>query len=584
MSVQSAIDVQLLYDPHTARSREALELIERRLALVNNQFLELRLTNMGATGRLTPIEASRVDIDAGPGQPSFPLATLVPFVLILTTITGAVYPAIDLTAGERERGTLEMLIAAPVPRLGLLFAKYVAVVTVAMLTAVVNVSAMTITVASVGLARQLFGERGLTAELAIEFVGLLLLFAAFFSAVLLALTSFARSFKEAQAYLVPLMLAATAPGIFTVIGNVRLTPLLAATPLANMVLLSRDMFEYNADPLLALLVLCSTLFYAAIALTIAARLFGSDAVLYGSPGGWSETLHRPAETRAAPSLGIALLTLIAVSPAFMLLGNVLGQLSAEAIEWRLGWSALATISLFGMTPILVEKWSGVPLIEGLRLRMPPWLAFVAAAILGVSLWPFAHEIVVRQHEHGWFVLDPAKLQRVQSVLNEFRQISPAWIVFCMAVVPAVCEELFFRGFLLASLRTHQTRRMAIFTSAIIFGAFHVIVTDGFLFERFLPTTFLGLILGWLAVQTASVLPGMVLHAVHNGLLLLVAYYQPEISARGWAIEEATHLPWSWLLAAATTTAVGILLAFSAKPRHHSASAQTRTSPPSRSST
>jgi ABC-2 type transport system permease protein/sodium transport system permease protein len=561
----AAIDVQLLYDPHTVSSREALELIERRLALVNEQFLKLRLKRAGATGRLTPIDATRVDVGAGSPQPSFPLATLVPFVLILTTITGAVYPAIDLTAGERERGTLEMLVAAPVPKLGLLFAKYVAVVTVAMLTAVVNVSAMTITVASIGLTDQLFGERGLTAELAIEFLGLLLLFAAFFSAVLLALTSFARSFKEAQAYLVPLMLAATAPGIFTVVGGVRLSLLLAVTPLANIVLLSRDMFEYNADPLLALLVLCSTLIYAAIALAIAAKLFGSDAVLYGSPGGWSEALHRPAEARKAPSLGIGLLTLIAVSPAFMLCSNLLGQFSSMGIGWRLGWSALATICLFGLPPIVVEKWAGVGLIEGLQLRVPSWLAFAAAVILGASLWPFAHEIVVRQHEHGWITLDPDKLQRVQDVLTEFRQVSPAWLVLCTALVPAICEELFFRGFLLSSLRLRQTNRMAIFTSAAIFGAFHVIVTNGFLFERFLPTTFLGLLLGWLAIQTRSIYPGMLLHAVHNGLLLLMAYYQPELSSHGWGIEAATHLPTNWLIAAVAGSIAGVVLALKARP-------------------
>src|SRR4029450_4458465 len=81
----------------------------------------------------------------------FQIATLVPLVLILMTITGAVYPAIDLTAGERERGTLEALMAAPVPRLGILIDKYIAVVTVAMLTAVINLTAMTVTVASSGL-------------------------------------------------------------------------------------------------------------------------------------------------------------------------------------------------------------------------------------------------------------------------------------------------------------------------------------------------------------------------------------------------------------------------------------------------
>ena len=66
-------------------------------------------------------------------------------ILILMTVTGAVYPAIDLTAGERERGTLEMLMASPVSRLKLLLAKYAAVVVVAVLTALVNLVAMGIT-------------------------------------------------------------------------------------------------------------------------------------------------------------------------------------------------------------------------------------------------------------------------------------------------------------------------------------------------------------------------------------------------------------------------------------------------------
>src|SRR5262249_52119059 len=81
---------------------------------------------------------------------------LVPLVLILMTMTGAVYPAIDLTAGERERGTLEILVAAPIPRLSVLFAKYVAVLTVALLTAIVNLGMMALTLGFTGLGKQLF--------------------------------------------------------------------------------------------------------------------------------------------------------------------------------------------------------------------------------------------------------------------------------------------------------------------------------------------------------------------------------------------------------------------------------------------
>ena len=149
---------------------------------------------------------------AFPARRSFRWPHLIPLILVLMTVTGAVYPAIDLTAGERERGTLETLIAAPVPRLGLLMAKYVAVLTVALLTALVNLAGMTITAHSTGLAASLFGG-GMTLDVVIKVLLLLALFAAFFSAILLALTSCARSFKEAQAYIIPLMLVCLVPGV-----------------------------------------------------------------------------------------------------------------------------------------------------------------------------------------------------------------------------------------------------------------------------------------------------------------------------------------------------------------------------------
>ena len=105
--------------------------------------------------RGSPADITSKAVPAGRAAP-FSLATLVPLVLILMTITGAVYPAIDLTAGERERGTLETLIAAPISRMSLLIAKYLAVLTVAVLTALVNLIAMSVTVLSSSLYRAAF--------------------------------------------------------------------------------------------------------------------------------------------------------------------------------------------------------------------------------------------------------------------------------------------------------------------------------------------------------------------------------------------------------------------------------------------
>ena len=212
--------------------------------------LDTQLKHLGVAADAARMRASGTRIDFS-GAPVFSLAALIPLILVLMTVTGAVYPAIDLTAGERERGTLEMLIAAPVPRVGLLLAKYVAVLAVALLTALVNLTGMAITSHSTGLNVSLFGGAGLSLPVVIKVLLLLALFAAFFSAVLLAITSCARSFKEAQAYIIPLMLLCLVPGVICLMPSLQFTGLLAVVPLVNIVLLARDLLEGSVDPLLA---------------------------------------------------------------------------------------------------------------------------------------------------------------------------------------------------------------------------------------------------------------------------------------------------------------------------------------------
>jgi ABC-2 type transport system permease protein/sodium transport system permease protein len=133
------------------------------------------------------------------------------------------------------------------------------------------------------------------------------------------------------------------------------------------------------------------------------------------------------------------------------------------------------------------------------------------------------------------------------------------ILVTLAITPAVCEEFYFRGYLMGALQKYAHPAAAIVISAFLFGAFHVIATSALSTERFLPSTFMGLLLGWLCYRTQSVLPGMLLHATHNGLLLMVAYYQDELKSRGWGVAEQSHLPASWLACAAGGIFVGVVL-------------------------
>ncbi len=156
---------ELIYRANSPASRRAMHFVDDRLRVINETSLRMRLERAELWAGV-PAAVSHKVVAMGRTMP-FSLATLVPLVLILMTITGAVYPAIDLTAGERERGTLETLIAAPISRMALLIAKYIAVLTVAVLTAMVNLVAMTVTIMSSSLHEQLFPD-GLSITLMVE--------------------------------------------------------------------------------------------------------------------------------------------------------------------------------------------------------------------------------------------------------------------------------------------------------------------------------------------------------------------------------------------------------------------------------
>ena len=548
-------DFDVVYRSASPFSLDARRFVEDRLKTVNERFVTERLRGFDPS-LVMPVSLTPQPIVTEDNGPSFSIATLIPLILILMTVTGAVYPAIDLTAGERERGTLEALISAPVPRHELLFAKFLAVLTVALLTALANLTSMVITAYSSGLENLLFGAGGISLQMLGLVFGLLFVFAGFFSSVILILTSFARSFKEAQAYLIPVMLVSLAPGVLCLLPGIEMTGWMSVTPLVNIVILARDIFDGRAQSAWVLATLLSTVLYSAVALTIAARIFGTDAVLYGSEGSWADLVRRPTTPQQAASLSQAMFYLAVLFPAFLTLSGVPGRMFGTWIEGRLIGNAVITILLFAVGPLLLARWTAVSLGEGLRLRETSLLAFVASALLGLSLWPFAYELEL-------VAISPERVEVMKKLFEQIKTMLdaiplPVKLV-SLALIPAICEELFFRGYLLTALRTGMAIPLAIALSGVLFGLFHVIVMDSLFFERFVPTCFLGLILGMVCYRTGSVLPGMLLHSLHNGLLLSMSSFTQELATLGIGTQEQEHLPRLWLAGAGAIVVVATIV-------------------------
>ena len=538
-------------------SRTAADYLNYCFRLANDFELKLRLRQFGqSTDAVWATTKEEVGDTSGSGLAS--LAGLIPLVLVLMTITGAVYPAIDLTAGERERGTLETLMAAPIPPFWILFSKFVAVVTVAMLTAILNLAGMFITIWAFQLDKQL-GIDIFNLSTLFQILSLLVLFAGFFSAVLLCVTSFAKSFKEAQVYLIPVILFSLGPGLMAMAPGMKLAGFNLVCPMVNILLLARDVITGGVESGTAMIVVLSTFVYGVLALGFAARLFGSDAILYADANSLKAMITRPKQSQRVTPLGAAMFCALMLVPMNFASSEFLNRFSANTsgdFQLRFGLMACLLFLMFVMFPALVAGYQRIEFKTGFGLRLPRPVFLIGGLLLGLSLWPIVMWLTTVWHDlyavvAGVEARDAWNDQLVELTkgMAEKIQSVPWWTIgLCLAFAPAVCEEFFFRGMLQRSLLKNWSPWKAILVSAVVFGGFHTISNSVVAIDRLIPTTLVGLVLGYLAYKSDSILPGMILHAVHNACVSYLAYFQPQLVKQSWFPEDET-LPLMWVGAA-----------------------------------
>lgn len=540
------------YRERDAQSERALQVLERIMAAINLDSMRGIVDDYEPPLR---IDATPVAMQANYAEL---LATMIPLVLVLMTMAGAVYPAIDLTAGERERGTMEALIVSPTPTAILLLAKYSAVVTVALLTALANLAAMSITLWVSGIGKLLFGDGLLSTGVIGTVLALLVLFTMFFAALLLAVTSFAKSFKEAQAYLIPLMLLALTPGVMSLMPGLKFTGLLATVPLVNIVLLARQVLVGEAEWNTALVaVICNSL-YALAALAVASRLFGSDASMQGSQGSWRDLMLRPVDWKRYPSLDQMALTMSAMFPLYFIASSLLPSLSRD-LTTKLWISAVVSFGLILGLPLWVSWYRRIRWKTTFRLspgRLTQWpLWSLGVVLLGGSAWMLAHEIFIAAQSLGVGTIKLEHMKQVADFKDQLARLPWGLVLFVFAFTPALCEEGLFRGFVLSSLHRY-TATWAIIVSAVLFGLMHVLTSNVLAVERFLPSTFMGVLLAWVALRTGSIWPSVLLHALHNGFLLSASRFEEQLKQWQILVDEGQHLPTSWLAVGGAMFAVG----------------------------
>lgn len=264
--------------------RRVQAVIDRRNAALREGALEaLKLSKAQMRFALDPIRLEEHSTANRREQFGALMGGFLPYILLMVCLMAAMYPSIDLGAGEKERGTLETLLLAPIPRSSLVFAKFLVLFTFGLTSALLMVVSM-------GLLVALFGHT-LQGEIAtmLRTVGLrdllmvalmLVPTAAIFASILLSLSIYAKSYKEASGMISPLMMLLLVPIIIAMLPGVELNWLWAAVPITNVSLAMKELVKGTMDYRMFIVILLSSTVIAAGLLAWCSRWFRREDVLF----------------------------------------------------------------------------------------------------------------------------------------------------------------------------------------------------------------------------------------------------------------------------------------------------------------
>ncbi|WP_024612497.1 ABC transporter permease subunit [Pseudoalteromonas sp. TB64] len=212
------------------------------------------------------------------------IGVLLPYLLIPLVLTGASYPAIDLGAGEKERGTLETLLLTPITRTQIVLGKFLTIFTASMTTSLITVGSMGlwiilakwfVSIDYIIDAIRLIGINDLLLILI-----LLMPLACIFSSIVLAISIYSKSFKEAQNYMGPLSMLVFVPLAISMMPNMELTLKTSIVPVLNVSIAIRELLKGTVDYNLVYLIVISTTGLALICLSFCVKWFKKEDVLF----------------------------------------------------------------------------------------------------------------------------------------------------------------------------------------------------------------------------------------------------------------------------------------------------------------
>lgn len=512
---QSEKDGQIAYEIQYLSTGSASSTAADHMMTVLEDYREqLRMdaverAGMDITTVLYPITATQKDHASNEENFGQLLGAILPFLLVVSILMGAIYPAIDATAGEKERGTLETLLTLPVSNMQLIFSKFLAVSTVASVSALLNFISVGIFGTYMYQTMGIGGARKFSIDLA-GFVPALLVmllcilaFAMFMSALCLCICIFAKSFKEAQNYVSPLMIVVMLVSYIGFLPDLSLDSTYAVVPIANIVLLVKNIFSFHYTFGNLFLVLLTNVVYSFLSVILMSRLYDTESMLFGE-GGSLKLFERRANMKKGqmPGMGDAVL---AMAIAILLIFYVQGIAVA-----KLGLAGVGVQQLCFLVLVIGFAWYIKADQKKLfSLGRPKGRHILGALLLWAGTYLFAILLSVPLAR-----LFPSSASQMEQ-MTVWLESQPLWmLVLVVAVAPAICEEMLFRGFLFGTMKEKWKPWIAILVSGILFGVYHMSLV------KTVTVSLLGIVFAYVVYVSDSILCSVLMHLCNNGLAVL----------------------------------------------------------------
>ena len=273
------------------KSSESLNAARRRIEAIIDQY-DREIVNE-RIGRLQldetlfdAIAIEREDVASTEEKFAENAGGFLPYIFIIFGFMGSIYPALDLGAGEKERGTLETILSSPASRFDIVMGKFLVVVLFSIATAFLAMLGVLIMVYQflptietniTQTVMDMLGPRRI-----FIIMSMVLPVSAFFAAVALAISIFARSFKEAQSMMAPLNIIIILPAMIGMLPGFELSAVTAAIPILNLSLATKAILGGSADPILIAEVYLSLFLLAGVSIYGCVKWFNREETLFRS--------------------------------------------------------------------------------------------------------------------------------------------------------------------------------------------------------------------------------------------------------------------------------------------------------------